>query len=221
MFVGIKLGFSRPKWFSLFAADLSSCITDKAQALAKVVEFPNLEQLSAESLVNVDDPFIWQLMCHCTRLAKLQFAGCWKFSDMGLRFIAEKCPHLEYLDVSACPLVSDEGMDNFINVHWNLPNCQRNQQLKIYWHKAPFTVWRLLHPLPLGCDFLVDAVTFWGPECHHTMHTLRRPKDFTAISVDGESTQSTVTEEQSGGELQIFSDCDVLALTSEDSSGDD
>ncbi len=121
-----------------------------SEALVKVAEFLNLEQFSAESLVNVDDPFIWQLTHHCTKLKKLQFAGCWKFGDIALGFIAEKCPHLDYLDVSACPLVSDEGMENFINVHCNLPNRQRRQRLKVYWRKSPFQLQRLPHPFATG-----------------------------------------------------------------------
>ncbi len=68
-------------------------------------------------------------------------------------------------------------------------------------------------------------MTFWGPECHNTMqadvYTFHCSEDFTAISDDEESTRSTDTEEQSGEELQIYSDSDVPDLTSGDSSGDD
>ncbi len=201
---------------------LKTLFIDKAQklsgeVLAKVAEFPNLEQLSTECMGCVDEYFIWLLMQQCSKLKQLQFAACWKLGDTCLGLIAENCPNLVYLDVTACVAITVQGISDFIRTLWNLPTRQRTTRFRMFWRGASFQAQWLPEPPPAGCHFFVDLMCFRAPECHTIMqyqtYLLRDRAEVMDISSENESTRSTDTENQSDDEV-LFSDSDFPGLTS-------
>ena len=90
---------------------LNSCEEVTDEGLQEVVQrCPRLMELHAENTKMTDETRHDLAKC-CTKLKKLNAAGCFGVTDAGLQQLVRDCPWRHNVDVHGCLEVRDEGLE--------------------------------------------------------------------------------------------------------------
>lgn len=95
---------------------LRSCKQISFAALASIPLYCTRLRSLDVSHTDIPDEFILELTRRCGRtLQFIALHGCVKLTEVSIRAIAERCPHLRFLDVGAVPVVDDTVVSNLVS----------------------------------------------------------------------------------------------------------
>jgi hypothetical protein len=112
-------------------------------------EATHLTQVSLKGCVLISDIAVHSLVQLCLKVRYLDLAGCVRISDEGLTYVSNHPnarSHLHALDISRCPLVSDEAMTRLAF------NCTQLHSLKL--NDCPLLTQACINKVASECKYL-------------------------------------------------------------------
>ncbi|XP_039077214.1 leucine-rich repeat-containing protein 29 [Hyaena hyaena] len=91
--------------------DLTACSKLTDASLAKVLQFPQLRQLSLSLLPALTDKGLVAVAKGCPSLERLVLSHCSLLSDEGWAQAASSWPRLQHLNLSSCPQLTEQTLD--------------------------------------------------------------------------------------------------------------
>ncbi|XP_077840322.1 uncharacterized protein LRRC29 isoform X5 [Macaca mulatta] len=91
--------------------DLTACSKLTDASLAKVLQFPQLRQLSLSLLPELTDKGLLAVAGGCPSLEHLALSHCTRVSDKGWAQAASSWPRLQHLNLSSCSQLTEQTLD--------------------------------------------------------------------------------------------------------------
>ncbi|XP_036131957.1 leucine-rich repeat-containing protein 29 [Molossus molossus] len=91
--------------------DLTACSKLTDTSLAKVLQFPQLRQLSLSLLPALTDKGLVAVARGCPSLERLALSHCSLLSDEGWAQAASSWPRLQHLNLSSCSQLTEQTLD--------------------------------------------------------------------------------------------------------------
>ncbi|XP_011852068.1 PREDICTED: leucine-rich repeat-containing protein 29 isoform X2 [Mandrillus leucophaeus] len=91
--------------------DLTACSKLTDASLAKVLQFPQLRQLSLSLLPELTDKGLVAVAGGCPSLEHLALSHCSRISDKGWAQAASSWPRLQHLNLSSCSQLTEQTLD--------------------------------------------------------------------------------------------------------------
>ena len=100
-----------PRARALQELDLTACSKLTDASLAKVLQFPQLRQLSLSLLPAFTDTGLVAVARGCPSLERLTLSHCSHLSDEGWAQAARLWPRLQHLNLSSCSQLTEQTLD--------------------------------------------------------------------------------------------------------------
>ncbi|KAL4835794.1 hypothetical protein H8958_005346 [Nasalis larvatus] len=97
--------------WALQELDLTACSKLTDASLAKVLQFPQLRQLSLSLLPELTDKGLVAVARGCPSLEHLALSHCSRVSDKGWAQAASSWPRLQHLNLSSCSQLTEQTLD--------------------------------------------------------------------------------------------------------------
>jgi hypothetical protein len=88
--------------------------------------FPNNLKFLSVVFSNIHDEDLKQIAERCSHLQSLNLFGCRNITDRGLKDLAQKCTQLKSLNLCSCPRITDLSIKDFAQ------NCTQLQKLELF-----------------------------------------------------------------------------------------